>query len=107
MMDDAGSVDEAGGAGARQARPTWASPYGHFAVTVVAERGWRVSDLRVPEEDASHVVAFIELRDEKLEVVWLRGSIAVPELFDSLDSALDVIDGVLTSVRFASAQACV
>ena len=97
MTDGAGSLEGARGTGARRTRATWVSPYGHFEVKVVTDGAWRVSDLRVPEEDASHVVAFIESRAERLEVVWLRGSIAVPALFDSLDSALDAIDDILTT----------
>jgi hypothetical protein len=71
--------------------------HGHLEVTAVAEGAWRVSDLRVPDDDASHVVAFIEVRDERLEVVWLRGSATALDLFDSLGSALDTIDDVLTT----------
>ena len=84
-----------------------ASDHGHFEVTAVTEGAWRVGDLRVPEEDPLHVVAFVESRDERLEVVWLRGSSAVTDLFDSLDSALDAIDDILTTgeVRNVSAAA--
>ena len=105
MTDDVGSLEEARGTEARQARPTWGSAHGHFEVTVVTEGSWRVGDLRVPEEDPLHVVAFIESRDERLDVVWLRGSIAVADHFDSLDSALDAIDDILTTgeVRKVSA----
>jgi hypothetical protein len=82
---------------ARPARPTWGSDYGHFEVTAITEGAWRVGDLRVPEEDPLHLVAFVESRDDRLEVVWLRGSSAVTDLFDSLDSALDAIDDILTT----------
>jgi hypothetical protein len=91
---------------ARRARPTWRSDHGHFEVTVVTRGAWRVGDLRVPEEDPLHVVAFIESRDARLEVVWLRGSSAVTDIFDSLDSALAAIDDILTTgdVRNVSAS---
>ncbi|WP_457100771.1 hypothetical protein [Microbacterium sp. P5_E9] len=66
-----------------------------------------MGDLRIPEEDPLHVVAFVESRDERFEVVWLRGSSAVTDLFDSLDSALDAIDDILATgeVRNVSAAA--
>ena len=79
--------------------------HGHLELTAVAEGAWRVSDLRVPDEDASHVVAFIEACDESLEVVWLRGSIAALDLFDTRESALDTIDDVLTTGEPRSASA--
>jgi hypothetical protein len=76
---------------------TPATGHGHLELTMVADGAWRVSDLRVPDEDASHVVAFIEASDESLEVVWLRGSSAALHRFDSMESALDTIDDVLTT----------
>lgn len=96
MTDGFASLEEVRGTKAPRARPTWRSDHGHFEVTVVSEGAWRVGDLRVPDEDPLHVVAFIESRDEGFEVVWLRGSIALTDLFDSLDSALDAIDDILT-----------
>ena len=97
MRNGVESLEQARGAEQRTVRPTWKSDHGHFEVTVVTEGAWRVGDLRVPEEDALHVVAFIEARDERLEVVWLRGSSAVTDLFESLDSALDAIDDILST----------
>ena len=52
--------------------------------------------MSVPEEDARHVVAFVEGHEEDVEVVWLRGAISAPGRFDDLDTALDAIDDVLT-----------
>ena len=106
MSDGVESLEQARGAEERTARPTWKSDHGHFEVTVVTEGAWRVGDLRVPEEDPLHLVAFVESRDEGLEVVWLRGASAVTDLFDSLDSALDAIDDILTTgeVRNVSAS---
>ena len=106
MTDDPGSLEPSWGTEAPSVRPTWRSDHGHFEVTVVTEGAWRVGDLRVPEEDAHHVVAFVESRDESLDVVWLRGSTAVPDHFDNLDSALDAIDDILTTgeVRNVSAS---
>ena len=99
MTDGTASLKEVRGMEARRARPTWGSDHGHFEVTVVSEGAWRVGDLRVPDEDPLHVVAFIESRDERFEVVWLRGSSAVKDLFDSLNSALDAIDDILTPAK--------
>ena len=97
MTDGTASIEEVRGTDAGRARPTWGSEHGHFDVTVVSQGAWRVGDLRVPDEDPLHVVAFIESRDERFEVVWLRGSAAVTDLFDSLDSALDAIDDILSA----------
>ena len=106
MTDGVGSLEEQRGTEERTARPTWRSDHGHFEVTAVTDGAWRVGDLRVPEEDPQHVVAFVESRDESLEVVWLRGSTTVADHFDDLDSALDAIDDILTTggVRNVSAS---
>jgi hypothetical protein len=69
---------------------------GHLEATSVGDAAWRVSDVSVPEEDARHVVAFVEGHEEDVEVVWLRGAISAPGRFDDLDTALDAIDDVLT-----------
>ena len=69
---------------------------GHLEATSVGDAAWRVSDAAVPEEDARHVVAFVEAHDQDVEVVWLRGAISAPGRFDDLDTALDAIDEVLT-----------
>ncbi|WP_314506826.1 hypothetical protein [uncultured Microbacterium sp.] len=69
---------------------------GHLEATSVGEEAWRVSDVSVPEEDARHVVAFIEEHEDDVEVVWLRGAISAPGRFGDLDAALDAIDDVLT-----------
>jgi hypothetical protein len=103
MTDDAAGPEEARRAEAPRA--TWGSAHGHFEVTAVTDRAWRVGDLRVPEEDPLHVVAFIESRDERLEVVWLRGSSALTDRFDSLDSALDAIDDILTTGEMRNVSA--
>jgi hypothetical protein len=69
---------------------------GHLEATSVGDAAWRVSDAAVPEEDARHVVAFVEAHEEDVEVVWLRGAVSAPGRFDDLDTALDAIDDVLT-----------
>jgi hypothetical protein len=69
---------------------------GHLEATTVGEAAWRVSDAAVPEEDARHVVAFVEAHEDDVEVVWLRGAISAPGRFEDLDTALDAIDDVLT-----------
>jgi hypothetical protein len=69
---------------------------GHLEVTAASDSSWRVSDASVPDEDALHVVAFIEAREEDVEVVWLRGAISAPGRFENLDSALDAIDDFIT-----------
>lgn len=63
----------------------------HLQLTPLGAASWRVSDLRVPADDASHVVAFVESRGSDVEVVWLRGCIDPPGRFADLDSALDSI----------------
>lgn len=72
---------------------------GHLELTVTTEGAWRVSDMRVPEDDALHVVAFLESRDERVEVVWLRGSVEGPALFESLQTAIDAIDEALSEAE--------
>ena len=94
-MDAAGDLEDAPGTDPRRAAPTLGGDFINLEVTVVAEGAWRVSDLRVPADDVSHVVAFIESRDDSFEIVWLRGSIAVPPRFDTIDRALDAIEDVL------------
>jgi hypothetical protein len=69
---------------------------GHLEVTAAGDTSWRVADASVPDEDALHVVAFIEAHEEDVEVVWLRGAISAPGRFGDLDSALDAIDDFLT-----------
>ena len=69
---------------------------GHLEVTAASDSSWRVSDATVPDEDALHVIAFIEAHEEDVEVVWLRGAICAPGRFENLDSALDAIDDFIT-----------
>ena len=95
MTDGAGQFREAHVTEPRRAEPTPGADFVDLELTVVAEGAWRVSDLRVPADDVSHVIAFIESRDDSFEIVWLRGSIAVPPRFNSIDSALEAIDTVL------------
>ena len=78
-----------------RAAQTLGGDFINLELTVVGEGAWRVSDLRVPADDVSHVVAFIESRDDSFEIVWLRGSIAVPPRFDAIERALDAIEDVL------------
>jgi hypothetical protein len=65
--------------------------HGHLELTPLSSASWRVSDLRVPADEATHVVAFVEGRDADVEIVWLRGCIDEPGRFEDLDSALDSI----------------
>ena len=105
MTDDAGNLEELRAKDPRSAARSLGGEYGDLEITEVTEGAWRVSDLRVPDDDALHVVAFLESRDDSFEIVWLRGSIAVPPRFDSIEGALDAIDDVLTKeVRSVSAQ---
>ncbi|GAA3209557.1 hypothetical protein [Microbacterium terregens] len=71
--------------------------HGHLEAIPVGENSWRVSDASVPEDDPLHVVAFVEARDDDVDVIWLRGAISVPGRFPDLDSALDAIDDVSTT----------
>ena len=64
---------------------------GHLELTPLGPASWRVSDLSVPADEATHVVAFVEGHDADVEVVWLRGCIDAPGRFEDLDSALDSI----------------
>ena len=73
MTDSAGRFREARLAEPRRTEPTPGADFVDLELTVVAEGAWRVSDLRVPVDDVSHVVAFIESRDDSFEIVWLRG----------------------------------
>jgi hypothetical protein len=76
---------------------------GHLEVAAVGEHAWRVSDARIPEDDAAHVVAFLEARGESVELVWLRGSRVGGGLFDSLQDALDAIGEVITTEEWRTA----
>lgn len=71
--------------------------HGHLETIPVGENAWRVSDASVGEDDPLHVVAFVEARDEEVEVVWLRGAMSAPGRFPDLDRALDAIDDVVTT----------
>jgi hypothetical protein len=71
--------------------------HGRLEMVPVGDSGYRVCDASVPDEDASHVVAFIEKHPQDVEVVWLRGAPTAPGQFDSIDTALDAIDDVMTT----------
>ena len=79
--------------------------HGHLELTPLGESGWRVCDASVPDDATSHVVAFIEEHEQDVEVVWLRGATAPPGQFDTLDSALDAIDDVVTTGEVRDALA--
>jgi hypothetical protein len=71
--------------------------HGHLELTALGPASWRVSDLNVPANEATHVVAFVEGHDADVEVVWLRGCIDAPGRFEDLDSALDSIAAAVSS----------
>ena len=79
----------------------------HLELTETCRGAWRVCDARVPEEDALHVVAFIESDEESVEVVWVRGSIVAPGRFETLDAAVDAIEDLLTTGEVRSAAVSV
>ena len=78
--------------------------HGHLEMTPLGPASWRVSDLRVPADEATHVVAFVEERAADVEIVWLRGCIDAPGRFEDIDSALDSI-AAATSGSAPSARA--
>ncbi|HWI31034.1 MAG TPA: hypothetical protein VNT50_06065 [Microbacterium sp.] len=63
-------------------------------LTHVGESGWRVCDGTLPEDDGRRVVAFMELVDDHIEVVWIRSTNA-PTRFAELDDALNAADAVI------------
>ncbi|MET0829092.1 MAG: hypothetical protein ABWY26_06205 [Microbacterium sp.] len=65
--------------------------HGNLGLTPLGSTSWRVSDLSVPENDAAHVIAFVEGHEADVEVVWLRGHVDSLGRFEDLDSALDSI----------------
>jgi hypothetical protein len=71
--------------------------HGRLELIPLGDSGYRVCDASVPDEDASHVVAFIEKHPQDVEVVWLRGATTAPGQFESVDRALDAIDDVMTT----------
>jgi hypothetical protein len=71
--------------------------HGHLETTPVGKSSWRVSDMSIPEEDARHVVAFVEADSDDVEIVWVRGARTAPGRFRDLDGALDAIDDVITT----------
>lgn len=56
--------------------------------------GWRLCDESVPEDDAAHVLAYIEQSDGGVDVVWLYGAFGHDRL-DSLHDALVVATALL------------
>jgi len=74
----------------------------HLELIETCQGAWRVCDSRVPDEDALHVVAFIESDEESVEVVWVRGSIIAPGRFETLDAAVDAIEDLLTTGELRS-----
>lgn len=66
-------------------------------VAPIGQEGWRVSDARVPQDDARHVVAFIEAADQRVEVLWVRGSVNPIGRFTDLDSALTAVEEVVAA----------
>jgi hypothetical protein len=71
--------------------------HGRLELIPLGDSGYRVCDASVPDEHAAHVVAFIEKHPQDVEVVWLRGAVAAPGQFESMDCALDAIDDVITT----------
>jgi hypothetical protein len=66
-------------------------------LTAVGAAAWRVSDARIPEDDALRVVAFVDCAGGDAEVVWLRGSLSEPRRFSDLERALDAIADVVAA----------
>lgn len=74
---------------------------GDVRVTRVSEHGWRVSDVRRPAHDPLRLLAYVERRDDRFEVMQLgRGF----ELHD-FDTLADAVAWVLrTAARCAAAR---
>jgi hypothetical protein len=67
-------------------------------LTAVGAAAWRVSDARIPEDDALRVVAFVDCAGGDAEVVWLRGSLSEPRRFPDLERAVDAIADVVAGL---------
>lgn len=55
--------------------------------------GWVASDTSLPENDPRRVVAYLQCRDQHVDVTWVRGNRG-DERFDSLREALEAVRSV-------------
>lgn len=58
-----------------------------LAITAVTGHGWRVSDGRLPQGDPLRLLAFVEQRDDRFEVMQLGSGFQWHE-FDSMGAAV-------------------
>ncbi|KDA05955.1 hypothetical protein DC31_11840 [Microbacterium sp. CH12i] len=72
-------------------------------LTRLGDGAWRACDASMPEDHPEHVVAFIERRNERFEVVWLRGS-TVNREFEHLEGALDAVCDVIGGAESRSTR---
>jgi hypothetical protein len=72
-------------------------------VIAVGDEAWRVCDGRVDPADATRVLAFVERRHNRFELLRIGAGPAVCEHFDCLDAALDDLIRRMGAVAMAPA----
>jgi hypothetical protein len=60
----------------------------HVELVPLADNAWRLSDDRIPEEDARRILGYVEQRDVDVEIMWMRPRAGDCEYFSCLADAL-------------------
>jgi len=60
----------------------------HVELVALADNAWRLSDDRIPEGDARRILGYVEQRDGKVEIMWMRPKAGDCEYFSCLAEAL-------------------
>jgi hypothetical protein len=71
----------------------------HVEIVALAKDAWRVCDDRLPENDASRLIGYVEEGDGFYELMWIRSVPGSCDRFTSLSAALDAVSLELDSER--------
>ncbi|OUE23493.1 hypothetical protein [Clavibacter michiganensis] len=64
---------------------------GRLEVVALSSTEWRVCDARIPESDASRLLAYVQQHDHRVELMRMRPVPGLCDWFGSLDDALATV----------------